>query len=61
MSERVAHPVWRRPMLIAAVYALVALAVGLAVSPKSVMQGWLIAFVFVKIFGAAAPGQEEGR
>lgn len=47
MSEHVARPVWRRPMLIAAVYAFVALAVGLAASPKSVMQGWLIAFVFV--------------
>jgi hypothetical protein len=47
MSARVARPVWRLLMQIAAVYALVALAVGLAANPKSVMQGWLIGFVFV--------------
>ncbi|ABE64806.1 hypothetical protein Nham_4183 (plasmid) [Nitrobacter hamburgensis X14] len=47
MSARVARPFWRWPMLIAAAGALVALAVGLVASPKSVMQGWLIAFVFV--------------
>jgi hypothetical protein len=47
MSARVARPVWQRPMLIAAVGALVALAIGLATGPKSVMQGWLIACVFV--------------
>jgi hypothetical protein len=34
-------------MLIAALGALIALAIGLAASPKSVMQGWLVAFVFV--------------
>jgi hypothetical protein len=34
-------------MLIAALGALVTLAIGLVASPKFVMQGWLIAFVFV--------------
>jgi hypothetical protein len=47
MSARVARPVWRLLMQIAAANALVALAAGLAANPKSVMQGWLIAFVFV--------------
>jgi hypothetical protein len=47
MSTRVARPIWRLLMQMAAVYALLALAVGLAADPKSVMQGWLIAFVFV--------------
>src|SRR6185437_10397945 len=47
MSARVARPVWQRPMLIAAGGSLIALAIGLAASPKSVMQGWLIAFVFI--------------
>jgi len=47
MNARVARSVWRLTTPITAVYALVALAVGLAVSPKAVMQGWLIAFVFV--------------
>ena len=47
MSARVTRPVWQRPMLIAAGGSLIALAIGLAASPKSVMQGWLIAFVFI--------------
>jgi hypothetical protein len=47
MSARLACPVWQRPMLIAAVGTLISLAIGLAASPKSVTQGWLIAFVFV--------------
>ena len=34
-------------MLIAGLAAVVVLAIGLAASPKSVVQGWLIAFVFV--------------
>jgi hypothetical protein len=47
MSTPVARPVWQCLMLIAAAGAGVALAIGLAASPRSVIQGWLIAFVFV--------------
>jgi hypothetical protein len=47
MNVRAAPPARRLPTPITAVYALVALAVGLGVSPKSVIPGWLIAFVFV--------------
>jgi hypothetical protein len=46
MNARVARP-RRLPTPITAVYALVALAVGLGVSPESAIPGWLIAFVFV--------------
>jgi hypothetical protein len=47
MNARVARPVWWLSMQIAAIYAFAALAVGLTTHPKSVMQGWLIALVFV--------------
>jgi hypothetical protein len=46
MSARMVRPLWQCLMLIAAAGALAALAIGLAASPKSVVQGWLIAFVF---------------
>ena len=38
---------WRQAMLIAGLAAAVILAIGLAITPKSVVQGWLIAFVFL--------------
>lgn len=47
MSARVAGSLWRWPILAVATAALVILAIGLAMAPKFIMQGWLIAFVFV--------------
>jgi hypothetical protein len=47
MNAGTALAAWRQAMLIVESVALVVLAVGLAWFPKSVTQGWLIAFVFV--------------
>jgi hypothetical protein len=47
MNARTGFAAWRTSLLVATAVAIVALAIGLAVAPKAIMQGWLIAFVFV--------------
>lgn len=47
MNARATRAAWRQAMLIVGSAAVIVLAIGLAATPKSVTQGWLIAFVFV--------------
>lgn len=49
MNARAVFAFRRQPMLIGAA-AILVLAIGLMITPKSVMQGWLIAFVFASGF-----------
>jgi hypothetical protein len=47
MNARTALPSWRQAMLIVGFAAVVVLSIGLTATPKSVVQGWLVAFVFL--------------
>jgi len=47
MNARTGFAASRTPLLVATAAAIVALAIELAVAPKTMLQGWLIAFVFI--------------
>jgi hypothetical protein len=47
MNATTTLPRWQQATLFVGLAAVVILAIGLIATPKSVMQGWLIAFVFV--------------